>query len=279
MLVQSEKVKHFPALADNWFPQTATAFETAGFLYGRKRFMQAVIVDLIRRNLIVLTTDKQFLLYPGRYIKPENEQNPLIASFLKEGRSSVTYENIMDNWGADVPETFTNLQKLHELANRKEPFFKKYNFLIIPVAIGIARFIQGMANHKPVSFLFLEMVGLLILSSILAKAFSKTSALYKRVTETAKTRNRYGWLYDDQVVADFAMKGNEALSGYSDGIVLIGLFGLLPFYDQVAETISNFVQDLGSGVESGGGCGSSGGCSGGGSCGGGCGGGCGGCGS
>jgi uncharacterized protein (TIGR04222 family) len=280
LLIQNEKVKHFPALADNWFPQAATAFETAQFLYGRKRCMQAAIVDLIRRNLLVLTTDKMFLLYPGRYVKPENEQNPLIASFLKEGRDSVSYESIMENWGTDVPEIFTNLQKLHELANRKEPFFKKYNFLIIPVVIGIVRFLQGMANHKPVSFLFLEMIGLLLLSSILTKAFSKTAAMYKRVTETAKSRHRFGWLYEDQVVADFAMKGNEALSGYSDGIVLIGLFGLLPFIDRVSETISNFVKDTSGGITSGSsGCGSGGGCSGGGSCGGGCGGGCGGCGS
>jgi hypothetical protein len=279
LLIQNEKVKHFPALADNWFPQTATAFETAQFLYGRKRFMQAAIVDLIRRNLLVLTTDKMFLLYPGRYIVPDNEQNPLMASFLKEGRECVTYESIMENWGRDIPDEFTNLQRLHELANRKETFFKKYNFLIIPVVIGIARFMQGVANHKPVSFLFLEMTGLLIAASIITKALSRTSMMYKRVRETANTRHRYGWLYEDQVVADFAMKGNKALNGYSDGLVLIGLFGLLPFVDRVSENIGNFLQYTSNGVASGGGSCSSGGCSGGGRCGGGCGGGCGGCGS
>lgn len=280
MLIQNEKVKHFPALAENWFPREATAFETAQFLYGRKRCMQAAIVDLIRRNLLVLTTDKMFMLYPERYIKPANEQNPLMASFLKEGRSIVTYENIMENWGKDVPEDFANLQQLHELANRKEPFFKRYNFLLIPIAIGIARFMQGIANHKPVSFLFIEMVALLIITSIVVKAFSGKNAMYKKVKETAITRNRYGWLYDDQVVSEFAMKGNTAISGYAEGATLIALFGLLPFIDRVSETVHNFLQDTGNGLSAGGGgCGSGGGCSGGGSCGGGCGGGCGGCGS
>jgi uncharacterized protein (TIGR04222 family) len=280
MLIQNEKVKHFPALADNWFPREATAFETARFLYGRKRFMQAAIVDLIRRNLLVLTTDKLFLLYPERYIKPDNEQNPLITSFLKEGRSSITYENIMENWGKDVPEGFANLQRLQEMTNRKEPFFKKYNFLLIPIATGIARFMQGVANHKPVSFLFVEMVVLFIITSIVVKAFSKTNAMYKRVTETAKTRHRYGWLYEDQVVSAFVIKGNEAISGYAEGAMLIGLFGLLPFVDRVSETVHNFLEDTSNGISTAGsGCGSGGGCSGGGSCGGGCGGGCGGCGS
>ena len=104
--------------------------------------------------------------------------------------------------------------------------------------------------------------------------------MFKRVTEKAKTRNQFGWMYDDQVVSDFAMKGNDAISGFSDGIVLIGLFGMLPFFDRAANTVHNFFEDLGNGTSSGGGgCGSGGGCSGGGSCGGGCGGGCGGCGS
>ncbi|MCS3796241.1 glycine-rich domain-containing protein [Niastella sp. OAS944] len=277
MLIQNEKVKHFPALANNWFPQEATAFETAQFLYGRKRFIQTAIIDLMRRNLLVLTTDKMFMLYPDRYIKPDNEQNPLIPCFLKEGRSCVTYESIMENWGKDVRDVFTSLERLHELANRKERFFKKYNFLIIPVAIGIARFMQGVANHKPVNYLFLEMMALLFISSMIAKALSRTTAMYKRVRETASTRHRYGWLYEDQVVADFVMRGNEALTGYAEGASLIGLFGLLPFTDRVSETVHNFLKEAGNGSGSGGGCGS--GCSGGGSCGGGCGGGCGGCGS
>lgn len=279
LLIQNEKVKHFPALADNWFPQEATAFETAQFLYGRKRFMQTAIVDLIRRNLLVLTADKMFVLYPNRYIKPEHEQNPLINSFLKEGRDCITYESIMSTWGKEVPETLTTLQRLHELANRKERFFTKYNFLIVPVVVGIARFMQGVANHKPVSFLFVEMMGMLFIMSITAKAFSKAAVMYKKVRETANTRLRYGWLYNDQVVSEFAMKGNTALNDYSDGLVLIGLFGLLPFTDRVVETVQNFVQDTRNGISSGGSCGSGGGCSGGGSCGGGCGGGCGGCGS
>ncbi|OQP53714.1 glycine-rich domain-containing protein [Niastella populi] len=281
MLIQNEKFKHFPALADSWFPEEATAFEIARFLYGRKRAMQTAIVDLIRRNLLVLTTDKLFLLYPHRYVKPENERNPLIPALLKDDRSSVTYDSIIEQWGKDVPEEHSTLQQLHELANRKESFFKKYNFLIIPFAIGIARFIQGVANYKPVSYLFVEIMVLLLVTSLVVKAFSGKTAMFKRISEKAKTRNEFGWLYDDKVVADFAMKGNDAISGFSDGIVLIGLFGMLPFFDRTANTLTNFWEDLGYGATSDGGeCGSSGGgCSGGGSCGGSCGGGCGGCGS
>jgi uncharacterized protein (TIGR04222 family) len=277
ILVQNEKFKHFPALADTWFPEEATAFETAQFLYGKKRAMQTAIVDLIRRNLLVLTTDKLFLLYPGRYIKTDNEKNPLMASFLREERSSVTYDSIMEHW---QPEDYDTLQQLHELANRKESFFKKYHFLIIPFVIGITRFFQGMVNHKPVSFLLLEMIALLIVTSLMVKAFSRKAAMSKRVSEKAKTRHQFGWLYDDQVVADFAMKGNEAINGFSDGIVLIGLFGMLPFVDRVGNTVNNLLQDVSNGVTANSsGCSSGGGCSGGGSCGGGCGGGCGGCGS
>lgn len=279
ILIQNEKTKHFPALLISWFPEKATAFETAQFLYGRKRLIQTAIVDLIRRNLLELTTEKLFLLHPGRYIKTDDEQNPLINSFLKEERDSITYESIMERWGKDVPHGFTTLQQLYELANRKEPFFKKHNLLIIPFVIDIARFIQGAVNHKPLSFLFLELAGLLIAASIVARAYSKTAAMYKKVTESAMTRQRYGWLYEDHVVADFAIKGNTAISGFSDGLVLIGLFGLLPFVDRISNMIYDFIRDIDNGITSGGGGCSSGGCSGGGSCGSGCGGGCGGCGS
>jgi hypothetical protein len=107
--------------------------------------------------------------------------------------------------------------------------------------------------------------------------------MFKMVTYASQIRQHMGLLYEDNVVSDFATKGYDAISGFSDGLVLIGLFGALPFWEHMSEKIGNFMANLsadfsynsgngGSGGDGGGGCGSS--------CGGGCGGGgCGGCGS
>jgi uncharacterized protein (TIGR04222 family) len=280
IILQNDRYRTFPGLAAASFPDTGfTVFETTLFLYGKMRLIQTAILDLVRRNLLEITADGSFKVRTAWYLKPGDEQNPLINGFLQEERSCVTYEMIAADWFRDVPANLEVLQQLHELANRSESFFKRNHVLLIPFAVGIARFIQGLINSKPVSYLFWEMVVLLIIAAVVTGKFSRKAWMYKKVKETVQSRQYVGLLYNDNVVTNFAIKGNEAISGFSDGLVLIAMFGAVPFMDRMSEKVTNFMNDLKVDASNSSGC-SGGGCSGGGSCGGGCGGGgCGGCGS
>lgn len=275
VIIQYEKNNALIQLVAIHFPTNATVFETAQFLYGKKRVIQAAIVDMVRRNLLTITSDKLFTVHRYRYYAPVREQNPLIPGFEKEERNCVTYETIAENWYNDAFAPLATLQKLHAIANKKESFFKMYHVLFIPFGVGITRLFQGWVNGKPVAYLFLEMVLLLIVSLIIIRKYSRKGLMNKKVKETAKQRQHVGLLYEDIIVGDYAMKGGTAISGFSDGLVLISIFGGIPFVERLNQGVVNFIDDTsgGSGGSDGGGC------SGGGSCGGGCGGGCGGCGS
>jgi uncharacterized membrane protein YgcG len=283
VIIQKEKYHSFPGLASSWFPENASIFEYVQFLYGTKRAIQTAILDLVRRNLLEVTTKGELMVNNNRFIKKGTEDNPLIIGLLQEERSRVTYEMIANDWYKEKPPIFAVLQQLHELGQRKVSIFKRNFLLLLPFILGTARIIQGMHNDKPVGFLITEMVFLLIACSIVRRKFSRQALMFKKVTYASQIRQHMGLLYEDNVVSDFATKGYDAISGFSDGLVLIGLFGALPFWEHMSEKIGNFMANLSADFSYNSGNGGSGGdgCGGGGSsCGGGCGGGgCGGCGS
>ncbi|THU41025.1 hypothetical protein FAM09_02605 [Niastella caeni] len=268
VILQNEKGRALHQLVTTHFPTDATVYQLAQFLYGKHRAVQTAIVDLVRRNLLGLTSDKQFIVYRNRYYRPDNEQNPLIAGFLNEESSSVTYDMIACNWYNDESNMHPVLQKLYLLAYHKEPFFKRYHLLMVPYAVGIARLFQGLANGKDVGYLFWEMVLLVLASMALTKMVSRKAIIFKKVEVLARLQQDVGSLYGDKLVGEFAMDGNDAINWFSDGIVLAGIFSVYPVIDHTkAANVTGSCSSC-----SGGG----GGCSGGG--GGGCGGGCGGCG-
>ena len=286
IIIQNEKYHHFSGLAATHFPENASIFEYTQFLYGTKRMIQTAILDLVRRNLLEVATDGTLMVYNNRYIKTGSEENPMIIGFLQEERSQVTYETIINEWYKEKPPGFAILQQLHELGDRKISIFKRNFLLLLPILAGTARIIQGMVNDKPVSYLILEMIALLIVCLIVVRKFSRKAMLFKKATYASQVRQHMGLLYEDKVVSDFATKGYEAINGFSDGLVLIALFGTLPFWDQMSEKVDSYLSNLSADFSyhnthgdsgSGSSCGSGGGC--GSSCGGGCGGGCGGCGS
>ncbi|OQP53915.1 hypothetical protein A4D02_19665 [Niastella koreensis] len=116
--------------------------------------------------------------------------------------------------------------------------------LALPLLVGTARIIQGMLNDKPVGFLIIQMIFLLIVCSIVMRKLSRKAFMFKKADYASGVRQHMNMLYEDKVVSDFATRGYEAINGFSDGLMLIGLFGTLPFWEHMNGKVSNFMADL-----------------------------------
>ncbi|OQP47788.1 hypothetical protein A4H97_30975 [Niastella yeongjuensis] len=270
IILQADKCRPLQKLADEHFPTDATIYQTAQLLYGKHRAVQTAIIDLIRRNLIELTVDKRFLVHKNRYHAVDNEQNPLITGLLNEPNDSTSYEGIVNNWFNEETAKHPALQKLYLLAYRKESFIKRYNLLIIPFAVGIARFCQGLYHERPVSYLIAEMMGYSFVCYLVSEYLSRKRIVLDKVEVLTKNNKGVNTLYDDYVVSSFAQKGDSAIVWFAEGALLASIFAPYPVlnHNKVAGNDLNVssCSSCSSGGDGGGGCGSS------------CGGGCGGCG-
>jgi len=248
------------------FPDDTTVFQIAKFLYGKHRAVQTAIVDLIRRDLIRVNADKSMLVLSDHYVPTGKEENPLIASLINQPNDSkVNYEEITANWYRDEQFAHPALDRLYLLANREKPFFQNGVFYVVLIATGVLRVMQGTYNHRPVAFLFFEMVVLGISFYIVTNIMSTGKRLYNKAEALFKEKLLQQKGHQDQLVNDFVVNGTPAIVGFAEGFLLASVFTA---YGPLA----------GSGFGSTGSNGSS--CGGGGSCGGGScgGGGCGGCG-
>jgi len=247
------------------FPEDATVFQMAKFLYGKHRAIQTGIVDLIRRDLIKVNADKSMFVWSDKYIPGGKEENPLTGSLLSQPNgSNVNYEEIAANWYRDDQFAHPGLENLYLFANSEKPFFQKGIFYVVLIAIGVLRMMQGIYNNKPVVFLFMEMVALGIGLYVVTSMLASKAILFKKAEELFIEKIQQQKGYKDQLVNDFVLNGTQAIAGFAEGFLLGSVFTA---YSQLPQQ---------------GGWGSTGSaCSGGGSsCGGGgsCGGGCGGCG-
>jgi hypothetical protein len=84
ILLQLEKGRSLKSVVKSNYYTDANVFQTAQFLHGKQRVIGAAIIDLIRRNLLILTSYSMFKVYKDRYRQPTNEENPLIAGFINE---------------------------------------------------------------------------------------------------------------------------------------------------------------------------------------------------
>jgi uncharacterized protein (TIGR04222 family) len=264
ILLQDEKGHSIIALVTENFPTDATIYQLAQFLYGKHRAIQTAIVDLVRRNLLSVSRDKSFILQKNRNHTFENDPNPLMNGYLEEISPHLKYEMIAFNWYNEKQVSHPSLEYLHQLANRKESRFKRFNFLWLPFVIGILRILQGAVNGYPIGFLVVEMFVCFIIALLVENMYSLKSILFRKVTELSKAHNDHHLLHDDHVVTDYALNGTRAIQLFSDGLIMTGIFAAYPI------VVSRRGTDAGGWVFSS--------CSSGGDGGGSCGGGCGGCG-
>jgi uncharacterized protein (TIGR04222 family) len=269
---QHEKGRRLRQVVIDNYPHNATVFETAQFLFGKHRAIQTAIVDLVRRGCLQVLTNKTFLLGNKWQAVPGEEANPLVNGFMEETEPVVNYDMIACNWYKQEQATHPFFEMLHEFAFAEERLIARFNFLLVPFAVGVLRFFQGLANDKPVAYLFFQMLLYVIAVFFFRNFFSRRRMVFKQALELATRQNDVQLLYADEVVNNFGLQGEQAIYGFSDGLLLASIFAVYPIQNHASWSFPEISVGDGSGG-SGGGCGSGG-------CGGGCGGGgCGGCGS
>jgi hypothetical protein len=234
LLLEFEKSVALHPLLQAAFPIKATIFQLAYFLFDRNRAIQTAIVDLVRRKLLVVTKDKLFLVYKEQYIQSDNEQNPLIPALLKEERTCITYDRIVYVWQYKKHFEHPVLQPIQLLADHRKIFQKRYGLLLLPVIVGVARYLQPMTDYLA-SVFFWEALLLGVLYLVLIKQVSCGSMMRWKARQLLSVQRETVVLYPYSIVTNFALEGSDAINRYSDGLALIEIFKLGPFIDRVSE--------------------------------------------
>ena len=242
VILQHEKSRTLNPLVAAHYPSNATIFQITRFLHGKERAIQAAIIDLLRRELLVLTTDRFFLVNKHRYIKPEKELNPLVEFLLKEERSCVSYDRIVYVWDYEATTNDTAMRALKLLANHKEPFLKRYHLLLLTYVAGIARIFQEISNGNKLDNLLIEIMALVLVSIGVMKMVSRKSQVKRKVKQMIKTPKGIRLLHGDYVVYEFALKRKDVIERYADGVVLAGIFGLGPVVDRISNAVLFFLE-------------------------------------
>ena len=241
LLLEFEKSVALHPLLQAAFPIKATIFQLAYFLFGKNRAVQTAIVDLVRRKLLVVTNDKLFLVYKERYVLPDNEQNPLIPALLKEERTCITYDRIVYVWQYEKQLQHPVLHPIQLLADRRKIFQKRYGLLLLPLVMGVARFMHPMTDYLAGVF-FWEVLLLGVMYWALIKHVSGGGMVRWKARQLLNQQRETEVLYPYSIVTNFALEGSDAINRYSDGLALIEIFNLGPFIDRVSDATMTFLE-------------------------------------
>lgn len=264
-ITQRHKDERLQLIIENNYPKKFTPFQMARFLYGNHRCYQTALVDLLRKGIIATKGNDYKIVNHQAHIA-DGEQNPLLQPLMKNLNEGDTF-SYREGHGFIETDTVlhSDLEKLYRLSKKID-----YPKLIIPsmvLLIGFARFLQGIANDKPVGLLVFEIGAFSILSLIILQSYSYTKTIKQQLGLNWQQQNSDG--YGNDIINNFTILGTTAIISFAE-------YGLLT---NVFNSVTMAERKLASSGSAGCGSGTSGGCSSGGDGGGGsCGGGCGGCG-
>jgi hypothetical protein len=224
-VVGRQERAYYDKLVEEFFQHKGTVFQKVKFLFGHHRALQTAIIDLMRRNLLELQNDENFIVKKHNYTKQSNEQNPLIDEFEKENNGYAIRYDLMDvRWYEDGKFSHPALQKLHIFAYRDPGFLRKYLLLIVVFIIGMGRLFQGLYLQEDVSFLVLEIIGVHVLAFYVRKLSFRNIAIFTYATILFEEQANRKELHPDPIVSDFAVHGNGALSSFAEGALLLEIF-------------------------------------------------------
>lgn len=260
-ITQLHKDTRLKTIIEDNLPKKATPYQMARFLYGTHRCYQTALVDLFRRNIIQMS-GRDYKMAKLPIDLSEAEENPLLLPLMQHFK---VYDTFTYNEGLGFIDRDTvlhpGLERLHRLSLKVD-----YQKLIIPgivLFIGFARFLQGIANDKPVGLLVFEMGVFAFISLAILQSYSYTKSVRQHLGLYWQEQNSNG--NSSNIINNFTILGVSAIAGFAEYSMLKDIF------DTYTAKERKFSGDGSAGCSSG--CGSS--CGGSGCSGGGC-GGCGG---
>ncbi len=276
-LLRRDRQQRMEEIIDAWPIGDLNIFQLTHSVKGKEWALQTCLVDLYRRNLVSVNDKGKIVVHRNNYHAPEQEDNPLASELMvKADGSSVDYNTITNNWYKRNSFEHPGIQQMLRLTFQKESRLQKSWVILIVLLTGLARVFQGWANNRPVGFLFLEIIALLVGAGFIYYRFTTKGLVQSKLNQLLLDKAGSKQLHTDEVVNDYALNGPKVLDWLPATLMLGAMFAVFPSpilprstdYDYSGNDSSGSDIDTGSYSV-----GSS--CSGGSSCGGGC-GGCGG---
>lgn len=269
LLIISSRKKQLLNIIVDVYPKRYTIYQVAQFLYGKEAAVQIAIIDLLKKDLLEVTSNEQFVNKVS--LETSSIDNPLFEKLrIRPFGEAVNYSQLSADIFNDnllYNQAFVQLEKVKSIKD-----YWQYCLFVFVAFIGVIRVFQGLSNNKPVGFLLLELLFLSIVYWLVYKANDIAETVFKVVKERLENDelDNIQLRPIDDILRNFSLNGINAIQGFSEYPTLMAVFGI---YAASGTRWGNYFHANISSDSSVSSCGSSG--DGGSSCGGGC-GGCGG---
>lgn len=235
----------------------ANSFELARYVFGKAKAVEAAIVDLVAKGILIAERGDRFSFYPDKVDATTCSENPLAANLLRHcsGNQTLAMKNMAAHYDEDL-SNHTELARMYQTVAKKDRGGYVTGALVF--LFGLVRTVQGLHNGYPVAYLRVMMMAGLFVLLVMAAGFSSKNMLREIFTKRYREK-AFGYPGQEALLHKFIFLGVAALAGtYA--------------FANLERTFKRHAAP--SGGDGGSGCGGSCGSS----CGSGCGGGCGGCG-
>ena len=220
LITQLHKDARLKLIVENNLPQNFTVYQIARFLYGAHRSYQAALVDLLKRGIID-TAGSDYKLAEHKEYNWGIEKNPLLQPLMQnyEEGDLFTYREGLGYIDRDAV-LHPGLERLHKLSKKVD--YPKFIIPGIILLIGFARFLQGIANDKPVGLLILEIGIFSVICLMILQNYSYTNMVRKHTETYWEEQNKRG--YGSDIINNFTILGTTAIAGFAEYALLTSVF-------------------------------------------------------
>ncbi len=224
LLILFEGKKKLLLFVEENYPAKYSIYQAVYFLYGKHRALQTAIVDLLKKDILELSDDKTFI-NKSTLGNTSFYTNPLIDNLKQRAAGErLSYETIAG-------------EILNE-SDFKHPAFDKFSLLnkqkniwlwlifLLGFILAVFRILQGLANDKPVTFLFFGIIILFILFLAIYKNLSNAAIIRSAVERKYSNEDLFNMQLKghDFILRDFSKQGVTALSGFGEFAILSTMF-------------------------------------------------------
>lgn len=221
----SSRKKQLRNIIVDVYPKRYTIYQVAQFLYGKEAAVQIAIVDLLKKDLLEVTSDEVFNNKVS--LETPTIDNPLFEKLrTRPLGAAISYSQLsVDIFNDNLlyHQAFVRLERLKIVKQ-----YWQYGLFVFIAFIGITRVFQGLGNNKPVGFLLLELLFFSIVYWLVYKDNDITETVFKLVKERLANDelDNVQLRPIDDILRSFSLNGINAIQGFSEYPTLIAVFGI-----------------------------------------------------
>jgi len=200
-------------ILDNYMTRDTTVYQVARYFHGHTRSIQTAIVDLYARKILEPQPKREFIFRPSNYTYTytDKETNPLLYTLRKKYGEEEILHYVTINQAYDAAMTQDDkLEEAYKISMVKD--YWRWLPAALIICTGIARIIQGLANHKPVDYLALMLLVGGFFLIIVYQIISPRAILQRELEERYKADRLPQNFSLSSVIFQFAFIGMAALA-------------------------------------------------------------------